>query len=105
MKRSKWVYEGQPIHCKACGFSPTFSLNDKNGNYCPCCGAYMRGVSAAELKAKLIEYLNRQKINAMNRRAQYPRFMTEEKLRDEGRFDAYQDVLELVERMEVDDES
>ena len=38
---SQWVYDGEPIHCKACGFNPPYSLSRKNALYCPCCGAKM----------------------------------------------------------------
>ena len=39
---SKWVHEGKPIHCKVCGFEPTYSLNADNSIFCPHCGANMR---------------------------------------------------------------
>ena len=39
---SSWVFEGKPIHCKKCGYEPTYSLNKDNSSHCPNCGSYMR---------------------------------------------------------------
>jgi predicted Zn-ribbon and HTH transcriptional regulator len=39
---SSWVFEGRPIHCKACGFTPDYSLNKENSRRCPGCGKEMK---------------------------------------------------------------
>ena len=39
---SSWVYEGRPIHCKACGYTPNYSLNTENSKHCPSCGKEMK---------------------------------------------------------------
>ena len=40
--RSEWVFEGKPIHCKECGFTPNYSLNKENSKFCPGCGKEMK---------------------------------------------------------------
>ena len=40
---SRWVYDGKPIHCMACGYEPTYSLSPENALYCPHCGVEMEG--------------------------------------------------------------
>ena len=65
MNKSKWVYEGKPVHCKDCGYEPSYSLNKENSNYCPCCGAKMHEpLSGKKVKEHLIEYLTDIKVNA-----------------------------------------
>lgn len=39
---SSWVFEGRPIHCKECGFTPNYSLNKENSKFCPGCGKEMK---------------------------------------------------------------
>jgi hypothetical protein len=39
---SSWVFEGRPIHCKECGFTPSYSLNKENSKFCPGCGKEMK---------------------------------------------------------------
>ena len=39
---SSWVFEGRPIHCKTCGYTPNYSLNKENSKYCPGCGKEMK---------------------------------------------------------------
>ena len=39
LPRTAWVHERRPIHCKRCGYKPTYSLNIDNSRFCPRCGA------------------------------------------------------------------
>lgn len=39
LPRTAWVHERRPIHCKRCGFKPTYSLSINNSRFCPQCGA------------------------------------------------------------------
>lgn len=39
LPRTSWVHERRPIHCKRCGFKPTYSLNRDNAFFCPRCGS------------------------------------------------------------------
>lgn len=39
---SSWVFEGRPIHCKNCGYTPNYSLNKENSKHCPSCGKEMK---------------------------------------------------------------
>ena len=39
LHRTAWVHERRPIHCKRCGYKPTYSLNKDNSTFCPRCGA------------------------------------------------------------------
>lgn len=36
--RTAYVYEGKPIHCANCGYTPYYSLRVESSYFCPCCG-------------------------------------------------------------------
>lgn len=38
LPRTAWVHERRPIHCKRCGYKPTYSLTIDNSRFCPKCG-------------------------------------------------------------------
>ena len=38
LPRTAWVHERRPIHCKRCGYKPTYSLSIDNSRFCPRCG-------------------------------------------------------------------
>ena len=101
MKHATWTNDGGPVHCSCCGYSPSYSLNKDNGNFCPSCGADMRNITAARLKAKIIDYLVEQKVTSQRGRSQCGSFEPDRKAQLTGQYLAYQDVLQFVESIEV----
>lgn len=104
MSNGKWIYDGQPLHCSCCGYSPSYSLNKNNSNFCPSCGADMHNITAEELKNKIQEYIIQLQHNVRRARSQCGSFESERKANLTGQWEACQEILEFVERVMHQDE-
>ena len=104
MNNSKWVYEGKPVHCSICGYEPTYSLNNENSKYCPCCGTLMRQpLNASELKKYLIEYLIDIKVQSDDKLRDLPKWDTEFKATLAERKRLVQEVINHMSTIEVEE--